>query len=470
MLVAVMSACSTSSAAPSSGMKSLADELEGAFEDGELDLSNTFNLIGSSRGSHEEIVDRGRIEEVVAEEGEQPSQFQSQSNPPEVSDTDLEPTSGQPAKQSIFVEHWSPIDSCSQPLSAKEHTNLMASKNNRDLIDRNADGFFKMETNPSVTGVERCVQQSQGIAALQKTLVPPTTSNAAPSSIGSSHTSFSTAVDPVKRLSTLKQITFKFAEPRGRKSHHTKSPYPSAASRSKAAPRFSLGRDLVAAGHKKRLSEPSAPARFVRLPTDPVVVFKRNFSECGLKLSIPDPETDDSEGDDSRSIDSVPDVDSAGGFKFNIDKPKLDFGVPRGFIADQCFESSCPIRWAHAKGPYHHKGHQNSKIMTGLFGHSNPPPEIWNAYRNMVERTCEACKGKGSLPDGNLRPKEDEDLVIAFATFHYGDLSDMSGEEFHRCYRGKHTSSRVTLGSSSTKSSIRSLSSRSFSSCLGSRK
>ena len=50
-------------------------------------------------------------------------------------------------------------------------------------------------------------------------------------------------------------------------------------------------------------------------------------------------------------------------------------------------------------------------------------------------------------PNGCTRDKEDEDLVIAFAMFHYGAFDSISGEEFHRVYAGKHTSSMVALQS-----------------------
>lgn len=272
-------------------------------------------------------------------------------------------------------------------------------------------------------------------------------------------------MDSVKRPSTLRQVTF--AESKGRRPNKIQGPYPYTANRTKAASRFSLGRDLIAAGHRKRLSEPSAPARFVRLPTDPAVSFKRNFGEWGLKIRIPEPELDDAQGE-SVSITTIPDVDSAGSlkikrFKSDVDEdaeskarnvgPKLEFGGPRSFIKNQCLESSCPISWAHAKGPYHHKGKRHNKIMTGLFGDSNPPPDIWNAYRNMVHLTSD---GEITSPDGRPESKAEHESVIAFAIFHFGALNDMSGQEFHRRYAGMHVSSRVAIQSSSTESSKRS--------------
>ena len=195
----------------------------------------------------------------------------------------------------------------------------------------------------------------------------------------------------------------------------------------------------------------------MRIPTDPIVGFKRSFACEGLKIIIPKSEPDDHKRINSGSLTSVPDVDEDGQLKLKNDKPKLEFGTPRAFIADQCLESSCPIRWAHAKGPYHHKGHRNSNIMTGLFGHSNPPPEIWNAYRNMIRITRD---GETISLNERPRPKMDEDIVIAFATFHFGELNSMSGDEFHKRYAGQHISSTKSLQSSNTNSLTRSGSSR----------
>ena len=462
--------------------KSLADELDSAFEDKSLSPADPLDWTESSEESGEQITqDTRRVGDVVPEEGEQPSATQSQSTSPTIRDadpgspatvtdnelpaatkTESQATLGQTPRKSNFVEHLSPVAPVPQPKSHKEHTILLASKHNRDLIERDADGFFNMETMPADIDVQRRIQQSKGIAALQRTLVPAIFSDAASTSTSSSQTSTSTAVDSVKRPSTLRQVTF--AESKGRRPHKVQGPYPYTANRTKAAARFSLGRDLIAAGHRKRLSEPSAPTRFVKLPTDPVVTFKRNFSEFGLKIRIPEPDLDH-DGGDSESITTIPDVDSAGSLKLKPFKPgadkdadseprnvgsKVEFGAPRVFIANQCLESSCPIRWAHATGPYHHLGKRHNKIMTGLFGHSNPPPEIWNMYRNMVQLTS---SGEVVSPDGRPGSKAEQDLVIAFATFHFGELNGMSGEEFHRRYAGKHISSRVAIRSSSSSSS-----------------
>lgn len=444
--------------------KSLADELYCAFENIDLSPTYTVEMVESPKASHEGMM----MEDIRTAEDMVPEGHEGHSKSPGVANDDPEShiavkedgvelhtannasnaAPNLPPKKSVFIEHLDPNTTSSQPISHKEQTKLMASKHNRELIDRNADGFFKMETMPSITDVKRRLQQSDGIAALQRTLVPAATSNALISNTGSPHVSFSMTPQLGKRSSTLRNVTY--AESRAVKArNHHGSPYPSAASRAKNTPRFSLARDLIASGYKKRMAEPSAPARFVRLPTDPVIVFTRNFADCGLKLTIPhQPGSNDEheEGTERRGrnttqITSLPTISP---------KPALDFGTPRAFLADQCIESTCPIRFAHAKGPYHHKGSRTTKIITGLFGHSNPPPEIWNAYRNMIHISSE---GRMVSPDG--RPGGscvDEDLVIAFAVLHYGGLNEVSGVVFRRRYAGGHIPSRIAVGAGSVES------------------
>ena len=473
----MMSAVSISSAAPSfkreSMNKSLADDLDCFFEDLDINPIHALEMMERPNGS-QDAISEDRRRKMIPEERRKPSKIQSLSKPTATANPDIVLFSGpestvqrHPAqsnavaglrpKKSNFLEHLSPATSSSQQLSHKDNTKLLTSKHNRDLIDRNANGFFKMETMPFVTDVQRQTQQAEGIAALQKTLVPTTVSNAAASRTGSSHASSSRAVAPVKHPSGLRNITF--AEPRDRKRSKAQGSSLSPTRRDQATPRFTLARDLIASGHRKKVLEPSAPARFVRIPIDPIVEFKRSFAGNGLKITIPVSSLDEHKKTNSSGlITSVPDVDDDDGqLKLKNDKPALEFGTPRRFIADQCLESSCPIRWAHAKGPYHHQGHRNSHILTGLFGHSNPPPEIWNAYRNMIRVTRD---GESLSVNERPRPKVDEDVVIAFAMFHYGELNGMSGEEFHKRYAGQHISSMRSLQSSSTGSSTRSGGSR----------
>lgn len=446
---------------------SLGDELAGDFEDIALSPADTLDLMESPKSSHEKSMGDTRSVDMVCEKRVEPtaaclstplaSGNADPESPAILVDEDKGSTTAntvsdvalsQPPKKSKFVEHTSPVDSSSQRAPYKEHTKKVALINNRDLIERKADGFFNMETLPTATDVQRRVKQSEGIAALQRTLVPTTLSDLASISGRSSHASSSTAVDSVKRSSSLRQVTF--AESSGRMSKKVHGPYPYAADRTKAAPRFSLARNLIAAGHKKRLSEPSAPARFVRLPTDLVVNFKRSFGESGLKIKIPSPELDEIEEGSPGSIMETPQFDSMDGFTFVRREPdvvpKLEVRVPSASMPDQCREASCPLRFVHAIGPYHHMGRRNSKIMTGLFGHANPPPEIWNAYLKMIHLTSKGEYASRKCP----RPEADEDLVVAFAMFHFGKLNGMSGKEFHRRYAGKHMSSTIAVQSSRT--------------------
>ena len=437
---------------------SLADELEGIFEDISLSLADPLDEIETSEKSREKITENaGEPWIMVLEEGEDTLTIKSDSTSPTIvnsgpdspstiatdddalaaTKTDSNTTQSQTPRKSNFVEHLSPDESGSQPKSQKECTVLMASKHNRELIERNANGFFNMESMPTAVDVQRRIQQSMGISALQRTLIPANLSDAASTDTTSSHASSFTAVDSMKRPSTLRHVTF--AESKGRRLNKIQDPYQYAANRTKAASRFSLGRDLIAAGQKKRLSEPSAPARFVRLPTGPVVNFKRNFSDFGLKIAIPEPDVGDT-ADSRASITTIPGTNSAD----SLQLPPFERSEVDKVISNQCLEPSCPISWAHAKGPYHHRGKRHNKIMTGLFGHSNPPPEIWNAYRNMVHLTS---GGEVVSPDGDSELKAEHDLVIAFATFHFGALNGMNGEDFHRRYAGKHISSRLAIQS-----------------------
>lgn len=477
MLDTVMSAGSTSSAAPNftrqSILKSLADELDSAFENIDLNEDYTFEPTKSSKPCDEKIAwDSRSVADGATEKQEKLSTDQGQtdslpvanSDPDsplisEKSDEQLPPSTEKasvvrpslPSRPSHFIEILSPKNSLSEPLSHEEQTKLIASKHNRDVIERNANGFFKIETMPSTTDVQRQTQQAEGMAALQRTLVPATISGTTLSVKSSSHASSSTAASSMKHPPT--KLTINFAEPRNRKPRKPQRLYSPAVP--KVAPRFSLGRDLIVSGHKKRMAAPSAPTRFVRMPTDPVVDFKRSFADRGLRISIPGANCEGGDND-TKSITLVPEVDCPGVYAFQDNKPKLDFGTPRAFIADQCFESSCPLRFAHAKGPYHHKGQRDNNIMTGLFGHSNPPPEIWSTYRIMVGITKEGeiivSPEEEKIPRLR-RPNTDEDLVIAFAMFHYGGLNDMSGEEFHKRYAGRHMSSRISIQATSTNAS-----------------
>ena len=448
---------------------SLADELGGDFEDIDLSPVDALEVTESSKGSCEELpntrsVDDNYLEEHLPTGGPStstsalptdafPGCLVAEDEQSPAANTPGNDAVGQSSRKTNFIEHLNPCETAPQPKTSKEHIKFMASTNNRELIDRTAAGFFNMNTGPTSTDVERHVQQSHGIAALQKTLARTELSDAAISSTGSSHGSSSKALDLGKRPSSLRQISF--AQPKNRRS--IKDHASDTAPRRKAASCLSLGRALIVAAHKKKILEPLAPTRFVRMSTDPAVSFKRKFAEFGLKIET-EPDWDLTEACESRSILSSPEFYSAEGFIFEKREPRIDkvappeyaFGVAGAEIVNQCLEPSCPLRWVHTKGPYHHKGDRHNKIMTGLFGHSNPPPEIWNAYRKMVKLTS---AGAMMSPDGRPRSQADEGLVIAFAKFHFGELNGISGDEFHRRYAGKHMSSRISLCCSSTSSS-----------------
>ena len=444
--------------------KSLADELGDVFEDVDLSPVDDLEETESAKRSYEEVPNTRSVDENYPEKHRPTAGPRTSTSalPTDafpgcsVAENEQSPAATTPGNDTVghsfrktnFVEHLGACETAPQPRTSKEYIRFMASTNNRELIDRTAAGFFKMETRPTSTEVER--RQSQGIAALQKTLAHANLSDTAISSTDSSHAK---ALDSGKRPSSLRQVSF--AEPKNRRSDQDHAS--DTASKRKAASRVSLGRALIVAAHKKKIPEPLAPTRFVKLSTDPAVSFKRNFAESGLKLKTK-PDWDMSNAGESRSILSPPEFYSTEGFIFEkrepgarkVAPPEYAFGVAGAEIVNQCLEPSCPLRWAHTKGPYHHKGDHNNKIMTGLFGHSNPPPEIWHAYRKMVKLTS---AGAMMSPDGRPRSQADEDPVIAFAKFHFGELNGISGDEFHRRFAGKHMSSRISLGCSSTSSS-----------------
>ena len=397
--------------------KSLAEELGDVFEDGsvfeDVDLSPVDDVpkeTANSKASFEEVPHTRTVNDNYPEK-------HLPTAGPRTSTTDTFPgcslaedeqspaantpgndAAGKLFRKTNFVEHLGDCEDATQSRTSKEYIRFVASTNNRELIDRTADGFFKMETRPASIEIER--RQSEGIAALQKTLASGNLSDAAVFSNGNSHAK---APDSGKRPSSLRQVSF--AEPENRRS--MKNHASDTAPKRKAASRVSLGRALIVAAHKKKVPEPLAPTRFVKLSTDPTVSFKRKFAEFGVKLEKlqTKPDWDMIEAGESRSTLSPLEFYSAEGFIFEKREPGIDKNAPREYafgvagaeIVNQCLEPSCPLRWVHTKGPYHHKGDHNNKIMTGLFGHSNPPPEIWNAYRKMVKLTS---AGAMMSPDG----------------------------------------------------------------------
>lgn len=434
---------------------SLADELGCDFEDVDLSPVKALEVTGSSKRSCEEDPNIRSVDDIYPEKHRPtacpststsalptdyfPGCLVAEDEQSSAAHTPSNDAVGQSFRRTNFVEHLSPCETAPPPTTSKEHIKFMASTNNRELIDRSAAGFFNMGTRPTSTDVER--QQSQGIAALQKTLARAKLSDAAISSTGSSHSFSSKAPEFGNRPSSLQQVSF--AEPKNRRS--IKDHASATAPKRKAT----SGRALIVAAQQKKVPEPLAPARFVKLSTDPAVTFTRPFASRGLKLSTT-PDRATLAAHESQSILSPPEYHSAEGFIFEKRSPRIDavapecaFGVAGAEIVGQCLEPSCPLRWTHTKGAYHHNGDRNNTIMTGLFGHSNPPPEIWDAYRRMVQLTS---AGAMMSPDGGRAGAQvDEGSVIGFAKFHFGALNGMSGEEFHRRYAGRHMSSRISL-------------------------
>ena len=83
----------------------------------------------------------------------------------------------------------------------------------------------------------------------------------------------------------------------------------------------------------------------------------------------------------------------------------------------ECTETSCPLvrvlKIPHQQGHYFHRG--SPPMMGGeqsMFGTSDPPPEVWAAYERLRE-------GDG---------KEDMDMVIPFAYYHFGWPDDRFDE------------------------------------------
>ena len=87
--------------------------------------------------------------------------------------------------------------------------------------------------------------------------------------------------------------------------------------------------------------------------------------------------------------------------------------------AARCRSLFCPIkRIPHKKGPYLHGGKLRSQPEGGeVFGSSNPPPEIWEAYERIKDED-----GKGGI--GGRRKDQvaacDVNLVRAFVKHHFG--------------------------------------------------
>lgn len=113
-----------------------------------------------------------------------------------------------------------------------------------------------------------------------------------------------------------------------------------------------------------------------------------------------------------------------------------------------CRAHNCPIRQHHQKGPYLHEG--KLRMREGaMFGASNPPPAIWDAYERMKARIVDPQmeKEKGWRL-GKTQAKKDEGVVLAFAKVHFAEVTEV--EMVGLQSRGFRSDSSVALGPRST--------------------
>lgn len=100
-----------------------------------------------------------------------------------------------------------------------------------------------------------------------------------------------------------------------------------------------------------------------------------------------------------------------------------------------------------------------------MFGASNPPPAIWDAYERMKARIVDPQmeKEKGWRL-GKTQAKKDEGVVLAFAKVHFAEVTEV--EMVGLQSRGFRSDSSVALGPRSTSTlalaSLRGVAGRSF--------
>ncbi|KAL9101803.1 MAG: hypothetical protein Q9163_002974 [Psora crenata] len=89
---------------------------------------------------------------------------------------------------------------------------------------------------------------------------------------------------------------------------------------------------------------------------------------------------------------------------------------PHAHLTTSCKEHDCPIWTQHEKGPYLHQGKLRVREGT-IFGASNPPPRIWQAYDR--------------IKSGMSVPEKDVALVNSFVKYHFGfsDKGDLEEVE-----------------------------------------
>ena len=90
---------------------------------------------------------------------------------------------------------------------------------------------------------------------------------------------------------------------------------------------------------------------------------------------------------------------------------------PHAHNTTRCRALSCPIKWKHEKGPYLHEG--KLRVRDGnVFGASNPPPEIFDAYDRIRARKEKAEAGSKYYK-----------LVTRFAEHHFALAEEWSVEK-----------------------------------------
>ena len=93
---------------------------------------------------------------------------------------------------------------------------------------------------------------------------------------------------------------------------------------------------------------------------------------------------------------------------------------PYPHLATRCRAISCPVKGKHEMGPYLHEGKLRARDGN-IFGASNPPQEIWEAY-DRIKDDDNSLGGKGK----DKVAAKDVKLVTRFARLHFGEATEWS--------------------------------------------
>ena len=75
-----------------------------------------------------------------------------------------------------------------------------------------------------------------------------------------------------------------------------------------------------------------------------------------------------------------------------------------------CTASDCPVRGTHFMGNYRHNN-EPPPTPASVFGFSNPPPHVWDAYRRTLLMVC-----------GKMESSVENDMILmAFLRYHVDD-------------------------------------------------